>query len=223
VELKDRADVDYALEKFEALWAEAIDLSEEYIDVINRRTWLNDRIRPYELYLKFLYEYFKEEINADDDFDPYLPQGFMDLAYQRQAVVSARRILNTYNGVFLADVALEERLHRVPVDLRERRRHDDHRQEERQTDHDLVAGRGIGPDGLAKESQHDDDPGEAGKQDQEGRGQRNHGHQKDDLQGRVHALGPGQPVDADGQGRGDGSGRRGAVGFLRCGHSGEQR
>ena len=104
VELKDRADVDYALEKFEALWAEAIDLSEAYIDVINRRTWLNDRIRPYELYLKFLYEYFKEEINADDDFDPYLPEGFMDLAYQRQAVVSARRILNTYNGVFLADV-----------------------------------------------------------------------------------------------------------------------
>lgn len=104
VELKNRADVDYALEKFEELWLEAVDLSEQYIDTINKRTWLNDQITPYELYLKFLYEYFKEEINADDDFDPYLPEGFMDLEYQRQAVVSAKRILDAYNGVFLADV-----------------------------------------------------------------------------------------------------------------------
>ena len=104
VELKNRADVEYALEKFEALWAEAVDLSEQYVDTIHNRTWLNDQIQPYELYLKFLYEYFKEEINADDDFDLYLPEGFMNLAYQRQAVVSARRILDTYGGVFLADV-----------------------------------------------------------------------------------------------------------------------
>jgi superfamily II DNA/RNA helicase/HKD family nuclease len=104
VELKDRPDVEYALEKFEALWAEAVDLSDQYIDTINRRTWLNDQITPYELYLKFLYEYFKEEINSDEEIDPYLPPGFMDLAYQRQAVVSAKRILADYNGVFLADV-----------------------------------------------------------------------------------------------------------------------
>ena len=104
VELKNRMDVTYALEKFEALWAESVDLSEQYIDTIQKRTWLNDQIQPYELYLKFLYEYFKEEINADDSFEPFLPEGFMDLAYQRQAVVSARRILDAYGGVFLADV-----------------------------------------------------------------------------------------------------------------------
>ena len=104
VELKNSVDVNFALEKFEALWAESIDLSEQYIDTIQKRTWLNDQIQPYELYLKFLYEYFKEEINADDSFDPFLPEGFMDLAYQRQAVVSARRILDAYGGVFLADV-----------------------------------------------------------------------------------------------------------------------
>lgn len=104
VELKNRSDVDFALAKFEELWAEAVDLSEAYVDTVRRRTWLNDAIQPYELYLKFLYEYFKEEINADDDFDLYLPEGFMDLAYQRQAVVSARRILDAYGGVFLADV-----------------------------------------------------------------------------------------------------------------------
>ena len=104
VELKNGTDLNFALTKFEELWAEAVDLSEQYVDTINRRTWLNDQIQPYELYLKFLYEYFKEEINTDDEFEPYLPDGFMNLEYQRQAVVSAKRILDTYNGVFLADV-----------------------------------------------------------------------------------------------------------------------
>lgn len=105
VELKNRADVDYALQKFEALWAEAVDLSEAYVDTINKRTWLNDQIKPYELYLKLLYEYFKEDINVDQDLEDIpLPPGFLDLQYQRQAVISARQVLEAYNGVFLSDV-----------------------------------------------------------------------------------------------------------------------
>ena len=63
VELKNRADVEFALEQFEALWADAVDISAEYVDTIQQRTWLNDTITPYELYLKFLYEYLKEDIN----------------------------------------------------------------------------------------------------------------------------------------------------------------
>ena len=104
VELKNKADVEFALHQFEDLWERSVDLSDIYVDTVQKRTWLNNDIQPYELYLKFLYEYFKEEINADDGFEPFLPEGFMDLAYQRQAVISARRILNAYNGVFLADV-----------------------------------------------------------------------------------------------------------------------
>lgn len=104
VELKDRVDVEFALERFEELWVEGVDVSEEYVETIKNRTWLNDRITPYQIYLKFLYEYFKEDINVDEDLDLTLPEGFMDLAYQKQAVVSARKILETYNGVFLSDV-----------------------------------------------------------------------------------------------------------------------
>ncbi len=104
VELKDRVDVEFALERFEELWVEGIDISEEYVDTINTKTWLNDTITPYEIYLKFLYEYFKEDINADEELEFSLPDGYMDLAYQKQAVLSARKILETYNGVFLADV-----------------------------------------------------------------------------------------------------------------------
>jgi hypothetical protein len=86
------------------LWKDAIDISETYVDTIDSKTWLNDQILPYHLYLKFLYEYFKEDINMDDDFEIHLPEGFMELKYQKQAVVSAKKILETYNGVFLSDV-----------------------------------------------------------------------------------------------------------------------
>jgi Ulp1 family protease len=95
VELKDRADVEFALEQFEALWADAVDISADYVATVQQRTWLNDTITPYELYLKFLYEYLKEDINLDeDDLDVYLPDSFMELAYQKQAVASARKILD---------------------------------------------------------------------------------------------------------------------------------
>ncbi len=104
VELKDPRDLQFALAKFEELWEQGHDLSAAYVETIHQRTWLNDQITPYQLYLKFLYEYFQEEINSDRDFDVFLPDGFMELAYQKQAVIAAKRILHTYNGVFLADV-----------------------------------------------------------------------------------------------------------------------
>ena len=74
------------------------------IDTITKKTWLNDEITPYELYLKLIYEYLEEDINLADQFDPFLPDGFMKLKYQSQAAIQAKKILDTYNGVFLADV-----------------------------------------------------------------------------------------------------------------------
>ena len=104
VELKDTTDVKFALEKFEELWKEAVDITDDYIDTIETKTWLSEQITPYDIYLKFIYEYFKEDINIDEDIDPMLPEGFMKLEYQRQAVLSARKILDAYGGVFLSDV-----------------------------------------------------------------------------------------------------------------------
>ena len=104
VQLKDECDVKFALERFEKLWNEAVELTGEFIDTATRKTWLNNSITPYELYLKFLYEYFKEDINAADGISAMLPDDFQDLEYQRQAVIAARKILDAHNGVFLADV-----------------------------------------------------------------------------------------------------------------------
>lgn len=104
VELKDRNDVDFALAKFEDLWRDGVDVSMTYVDTVQQKTWLSETITPYEIYLKFLYEYFKEDINLDNEVDIDLPDGFMDLAYQKQAVLTARKILEAYGGVFIADV-----------------------------------------------------------------------------------------------------------------------
>jgi superfamily II DNA/RNA helicase len=104
VELKNRADYEFAKHKFDELWRDSVDVSEKYIQTIDNKTWLNQNITPYELYLKFLYEYLKEDINIDDDMKTYLPEGFMELQYQKQAVVSAKKILDAYHGVFIADV-----------------------------------------------------------------------------------------------------------------------
>ncbi len=104
VELRQRRDVEFALEQFEALWRESVEVSKEFVEAIEQKTWLNDTITPYELYLKLLYEYLQEDINLQDEIEPFLPEGFMQLEYQRQAVIQALKKLEEYNGVFLADV-----------------------------------------------------------------------------------------------------------------------
>lgn len=106
VELKDSRDVDFALNQFEELWAHSIDITDEYISTITDKTWIRDDITPYELFLKSLYEYFKEEINEDknETYMEYLPDGFMQLQYQTDAVTQALKTLNKYNGVFISDV-----------------------------------------------------------------------------------------------------------------------
>lgn len=106
VELKNRSDYDFSLKKFNELWEHSIDVSEKYVETIQEKTWLNDEITPYELYLKFLYEYLKEKINLDKDelYQPYRPPNFMDLDYQKDAVRDAKMKLEEYGGVFISDV-----------------------------------------------------------------------------------------------------------------------
>jgi superfamily II DNA/RNA helicase len=104
VELRQRRDVEFALEQFEELWKDSVDISKEFIDTVQKKTWLNDTITPYELYLKLIYEYLQEDINLQDQFESILPEGFMKLQYQEQAVIQALKKLEEYNGVFIADV-----------------------------------------------------------------------------------------------------------------------
>lgn len=106
VELKDKPDVEFALERFEDLWKDGVEINNEYIETINNNTWLRGDITPYEIYLKTIYEFFLEEINEDKDafMRNFAQEGFIRLQYQIDAVVQAKKILKAYNGVFISDV-----------------------------------------------------------------------------------------------------------------------
>jgi len=105
VELKDTPDVKFALDSFGELWVDWIDISKEYVDTVKTKTWLNSEITPYDLYLKFLFEYFNIRINDDKKELFYtLPKWFKELEYQKDAVKEALIKLDTYNWFFLADV-----------------------------------------------------------------------------------------------------------------------
>ena len=106
VELKNSADVKYALEKFNELWndTDSIDVNNYVEEILKKETWINEEILPYELYLKVLYEHFKDEINQDKKSLYDISGDVLKLKYQKHAVIKAKDILDTYNGVFIADV-----------------------------------------------------------------------------------------------------------------------
>ena len=105
VELKNSSDHTFAQDKFNELWEKSIELTEQYLETIENDTWIKNDITPYELYLKFLYEYFKEDINEDYSlYEKYRPDGFKKLKYQEDAVINAKKIVEEYGGVFLSDV-----------------------------------------------------------------------------------------------------------------------
>ncbi len=104
VELRNDDDIEFATETFEKLWEESIELDPSHIDKIKQTTYLNDEFTPYEVYLKFLLEYFGKNIEFDPNSVSDLPKGFKKLSYQIDAVNDGYDKLMKHNGFFLADV-----------------------------------------------------------------------------------------------------------------------
>ena len=104
VELKNPSDYDFALAKFNELWAKAVEVSKDFVQTIETQSPYA-QFSPYELYLKFLYEYFRGTLNLPDELDDtYLPTDFKKLKYQEDAVLNSVKVLEDYGGVFLSDV-----------------------------------------------------------------------------------------------------------------------
>lgn len=102
VAMKDFNDVSYCKEEFRKLWEESIPLSPEDIARIRKKTHLEEMPTPYELYIKVLIDAFGDQV--EDNFSTKLPPGYMDLKYQKDAVIQGYQMLKEYNGFFLADV-----------------------------------------------------------------------------------------------------------------------
>ncbi len=104
VELRDNSDIEFATKTFEKLWEEAVPVDIDSIEKLQKETYLNDNYTPYEVYLKFLIEYFGKSIEFDPNSISDLPKGFKRLSYQVDAVNDGFTKLMKHNGFFLADV-----------------------------------------------------------------------------------------------------------------------
>ena len=100
VSLRDYDDVKFATDEFEKLWAEAVDILPTEIEAAKNKTFLKDEFTPFELYIKLLIEYFDKEIDFDPNNIKDLPEGFMRLTYQLDAVHQGFEILEKHNGFF---------------------------------------------------------------------------------------------------------------------------
>jgi SNF2 family DNA or RNA helicase len=104
VELRDNSDIDFATKTFDKLWEESVPLDIDSIEKLQKETYLNDNYTPYEVYLKFLIEYFGKSVEFNPNSISDLPKGFKRLSYQVDAVNDGYTKMMKHNGFFLADV-----------------------------------------------------------------------------------------------------------------------
>jgi superfamily II DNA or RNA helicase len=105
--LNEPEEHDYALYRFNELWADAVDVKDVHdtiIDTVEKESPFAF-FTPHELYLKFLAEYFRDYLGDRSKLSMgMLPPTFKKLQYQEDAVFTAQQMLKSYGGVFIADV-----------------------------------------------------------------------------------------------------------------------
>ncbi len=108
VELWDQHQKVFAKSEFDRLWEKGIELIPSEVEKhVYKHTLLKKDVTPYQMYRKFLYEYFRDSI----EYDPYRIEDFfpvgsrmMRLSYQVDAVNDGLNLLERHNGFILADV-----------------------------------------------------------------------------------------------------------------------
>ena len=104
ISLRDYDDIKFATDEFEKLWSESVEILPTQLDHVLQRSHLNDNCTPHDIYIKFLIEYFGQEIEFDPNSVFDLPTGWKRLHYQMDAVEQGLILLKRHNGFFLSDV-----------------------------------------------------------------------------------------------------------------------
>ena len=94
----------FAAEEFEKLWGESVHVLPKDVTDVTKNSFLRDDLTPFEVYYKLLIEYFGPAIKYDPNSETDLPEGFMRLAYQMDAVTQGFLLLQKHGGFFLSDV-----------------------------------------------------------------------------------------------------------------------
>lgn len=88
-------------EWFERQWKASRDFKPDLIDLLDTSKFGAYEYTPYDIYLKALYEYFRDDLEAAP---APVGRSAVDLAeFQEDAVKKARKILGRYDGVMVAD------------------------------------------------------------------------------------------------------------------------
>lgn len=86
---------------YEGQWQQAKDFKEELIELLDASKFGRKEYTPYQVYMKALYEYFKDDLTTEA---PTATRSAVELAeFQEDAVKKARKILSRYDGVMVAD------------------------------------------------------------------------------------------------------------------------
>ncbi len=86
---------------YERNWSDSRDFKNDLIELLDASKFGRKEYTPFEIYMKALYEYFKEEL---EDEAPRATRSAVELSeFQEDAVKKARKILARYDGVIIAD------------------------------------------------------------------------------------------------------------------------
>jgi superfamily II DNA/RNA helicase len=104
IALKGFDDVAFSKSEFEKLWKDSTPILPSDVEKFKQKTHIGQVFTPFELYIKFLIEYFGKNIDYDPDTVGDLPKTYKKLSYQIDAVNQGYQMLLQHNGFFLADV-----------------------------------------------------------------------------------------------------------------------
>ncbi len=86
---------------YERNWNDSRDFKDDLIELLDASKFGRKEYTPFEIYMKALYEYFKDEL---EDEAPRATRSAVELSeFQEDAVKKARKILARYDGVIIAD------------------------------------------------------------------------------------------------------------------------
>jgi superfamily II DNA or RNA helicase len=98
--LKQQSATDALKRWYEAVWAESEDYKEELLRLLTEFT---DALQPCEVYFKVLYEAYRDRLASEPMGGDGKPSPILLADFQRDGYRAAREILDTYQGVLIAD------------------------------------------------------------------------------------------------------------------------
>jgi superfamily II DNA or RNA helicase len=88
---------------YERQWEVARDFKEDLIDLLDASKFGRKEYTPYQVYMKAIFEYFRDDLDAENEGAANVRSAVELSEFQEDAVKKARKILARYDGVIVAD------------------------------------------------------------------------------------------------------------------------